>query len=71
MTEGEGWGRRGIGLFVCWFVCLSVVVCWLLNLLDTMHHFRGFAGPPCHDAPLEWLYTCPTASFANANERAL
>ena len=27
--------------------------------------------PVRHDGPLSWLYTCPTASFANANERAL
>ena len=35
-----------------------------------MHHFCGFAGPP-QCATRVAHYTCPTASAANANERAL
>ena len=50
-------------------LCSCSFNCVLFNLLDTMRHYRGFAGPP--RLPLSWLYTCPTASLANANERAL
>ena len=42
---------------------------WALTSLTRCATFVAL--PVHHDAPLEWLCTCPTASVANANERAL
>ena len=41
------------------------------NLTSLTRCVTFLALPVRHDAPLSWLYTCPTASFANTNERAL